>query len=400
TTMERLRPARMRPSTMIGIAVGALILVLLAVAVLRSLGDANAPHTARPPSPTTATTSTTGSDHPADPEPDQSAARQSAALSMLEDKLRSGGASLDLGALGGQVDQLIGQAPAKPLLDRARVLRSRIADLVQARATADLERDLSELRGQVLKLDEDHDYESALKRVEAFRGKDEPAVKDKVASLHDVVTKARDSYLTALHDRIQLAVAGRNLQRLKELSEQLPPALLDSDLDKELKMAIKSIESDIQTQQQAVLTRVTADLARWNLAAVVDAGPTNRTLMAGSGNGKQLDTLVETARRLDQFTAALGAQFEKLKSSTGRGVRYKGVLNGWTDPDMVGADSHGLQLEVVGGGTASPRWQEMQPDVLNVICSTVLPKEEAEQYRAALQMLASVRISSGGAPEK
>ena len=147
-----------------------------------------------------------------------------------------------------------------------------------------------------------------------------------------------------------------------------------------------------------MLTRVTADLAHWNLSAVVDAGPTYRSLMAGSANGKQLDSLVETARRLDRFTNVLAAQFEKLRASTGRGVRYKGVLNGWTDPDMVGADSHGLQLEVVGGGTASPRWQEIKPDVLNVICTTILPKEEAEQYRTALQVLASVL--NGGAGEK
>ncbi len=314
-------------------------------------------------------------------------ARQSAALAALEERLKSGNEQLDLNALRQQVEELMGQKLQDANQARAKALIERIGVALQRRKDQAVEQDYAAHKVEIQKLLDEHNYELALKRMESFKDKDEGVVKDRLASLRDEVQKARDAFLGNLHTRVQGAVALKNSAQLKELRDQLPPALIGTASEQEINDALKTIEDEIAAQQQLVVGQVASELLHWRFAQVEDLVRGARTAMGNTTAGKQLDSYLDTARRLTQFTTTIA---ERL-SSAGHKPRYHGILNRWTDPDLLGAEPSGLQLQVVGGATASVDWKDIAPDVLATIAKLVLTKDEVEQYRPAIDVLAALK---------
>ena len=70
--------------------------------------------------------------------------------------------------------------------------------------------------------------------------------------------------------------------------------------------------------------------------------------------------------------------------------RYRGVLKGWSDPDILSADMIGLQLEVENGGTVAIKWTEIPNDALSTVVKLVLQKD-AQLYQPAIDVLASAQ---------
>jgi serine/threonine protein kinase len=319
------------------------------------------------------------------------AQRQGAALSALEERLRTGNEQLDLNALRQQVEELMAQKLQDANQVRAKALIERIGVALQRRKDQLVEQDVAALKVEIQKLLDEHNYELALKRIESFKDKDEAVAKDRLASLRDEVQKARDSFIGNLHTRVLGAIALKSSAQLKELRDQLPPALIGTASEQEINDALKTIEDEVAAQQQQVVSQVAGELLHWRFAQVEDLVRGVRTTMGNTTAGKQLDSYLDTARRLNQFTTTIADRL----SSAGHKPRYHGTLNRWTDPDLVGAEATGLQLQVVGGATASVDWKDIAPDVLSTIAKLVLTKDEVEQYRPAIDVLAALKPSGG-----
>jgi uncharacterized protein YjbI with pentapeptide repeats len=70
-----------------------------------------------------------------------------------------------------------------------------------------------------------------------------------------------------------------------------------------------------------------------------------------------------------------------------QGVRFHGVLAGFTDPDLIGANlENGLELKDASGGVVYLRWSKISAKDLQAIAILAL-KAEAQSYQAAISQL-------------
>ena len=320
--------------------------------------------------------------------PDTSDRPHTAALSTIEDRLRSGGEQLDLNALRAQVEELGTQTLSQDNRTRAKQLLVRIGDLLQQRHIKAVEQDFSALRTEVQKLVSEFNFELAIQRLQAFPGKDEPTVTTKLQTLNDEVTRAKTTYLNNLRLKIQSATNQKNLAKLRELRDQLPAPLLGTDAETDIANAIKVLDDEQQAAQQAIINKAAFELAHWNFAGLEQLHGNSRPAMGTTEKGKQFDTYYQAAQQLTAMTKALSIQ---LKAATTH-PRYRGVLKGWSDPDILSADMVGLQLEVENGGTVAIKWTEIPNDALTTVVKIVLPKD-AQIYQPAIDVLASAQTA-------
>ncbi|HEX3131979.1 MAG TPA: FHA domain-containing serine/threonine-protein kinase, partial [Planctomycetota bacterium] len=330
---------------------------------------------------------------PVEPQEDLNAKRIAGALTSLEERVKSAGETADLSPLLATIDELRAQKLTGENLTRAKLLHEKIGALIKQRHVKAVEQDFATLKVDVQKLLADHNYDLALKRLDAFAAKDDPAINGRPEVLRDDVTKARDSYLGSLKQKITFASSQRNLPKLKELRDQLPPALLGTDAETDITKAIQAIEDQQQAEQQTIVQSAGAALAKWDLSGVEDIGRSNRTAMGATANGRQLDAYVDAAAKLKVMMAAVSTQLQ----SVSRYPRYRGTLKGWIDPDLVGADTSGVQIQIATGGTASIKWSEMPADALQAIVRLVLPKDQAEAAAPAIDTWSGVK---GGDKDK
>ena len=372
------------------------IVVGLGLTAWHFLGNARVNQEATPPSKEGASISPTPSGAPVQPvlpapaSDNAASIRQTQALAALDQKLKGPTEQLDLNALRQSLEDLMAEKLQDANQAHAKALLDRIGTLLQHRKDQATEQDFATLKVEVLKLLDEHNFDLGLKRIDAFKDKDEAVIKERSATLRDEVQKARDSYLGSLHNRVQLAAAQKNAAQLKELRDQLPPALIGTPSETEINDAIKVIEDEASAAAQQTVQKVASELTHWRLSSVEDLVHAARPGMGSSAAGKQLDAYLEASRRLGQFISLLSDHL----SSPGHKVRYHGTLNRWTDPDLFGADASGLQLQVVGGATTSVNWQDIAPEVLSTIVKLVLTKEEGDQVRPAIETLSTLKLAT------
>ncbi len=345
------------------------------------------------------TPSTSGPALPRDPVPvanepqqDYTTKRHASALTSLEEQLKAKTEPVDLSGLLGQIEDLKEQKLSPENLTRAKLLQERIGVLLKQRQAKAIEQDFATLKAEVQKLMADHNYELALTRLGAFAAKDDPAIAGRAESLRDDITKARDGFLSNLRQKIQFALNQRNLTKLKEMRDQLPPAQLGTDAESDLAKAIRTIEDQQQGEHLLVVQSVGAALAKWDLAGVEDASRSSRAAMGATANGRLLDSYVEAAGKLRTMVTNIGNQ---LRSVT-RYPRFRGTLKGWVDPDLISADTSGIQIQIATGGTASIKWSEIPGDALQAIARLVLPKDEAEAAIPAIETWITAKSGDAG----
>jgi hypothetical protein len=321
------------------------------------------------------------------PTPDNNDRPHTTALTSLEERLRNGGEQLDLNAMRAQVEELRAQRLSNENRIRAKQLLDRIGELLNQRHVKAVEQDFSTLRTEVQKLVNEYNFELALQRLNAFPAKDDPLVSAKVTALTDDVTRAKSSYLTSLRLKMQNAINQKQIAKLKELRDQLPAPLLGTAAETDITAAIQGIEAEQQSAQQAIVSQAALELSRWNFSALETLATRSRPSMGTTENGKQFDLYYEASKQLTAMVKAMGTQ---LSAST-RHPRYRGILKGWTDPDLMSADMSGLQIEIASGGSAGLKWSELPNDALQNIVKLVLVNGAADQYLPALSVLVTAQ---------
>jgi serine/threonine protein kinase len=388
TTAERIIGQGANNGMITGIVVSLIILVLVIVG-WSVLGSASVGERTAVPKPTTAPINPISSTNESAEE--LANKRHASALASLEDRLKTGDEQADLSALLAQIDELRTQKLSDRNKIRAKALSERIDATLKQRQTRTIEQNFATLRTEIEKLRDEHNYELALQRLAAFAAKDDPAITGKLASLGDDITKARDAYLSNLKQRIKFALTQEDLVKLKELRDQLPPALLGTDIETEITKAMQTIESKKQDEQLVIVKNAAAALAKWDFAAVSDVARSHRAAMGATANGRTLDSYAKATDDLKKMIASIATQLQKDGKR-----RYRGTLKGWSDPDLSSADASSLQLLIPGGGTASITWSELPADSLKAIAQLLLTKGDAEDAVSAIDVWAATIPTKSG----
>jgi len=379
-------PGAQKKNLLIALGVVAVVVILVIIMVSQS-SDAPVVPTTGPTTPTT-TPSTTDPTPTTTPVADTTAARDAAILLDLENRARSEGERADLGALIKAVEAVIAGNPTQVNRDRAERLRVRLTALLADRRKTQLDQAYSTLRNEVDKLSNEKNFDLALARIAAFPHRDHKDYAAKVATLRDDVTKAKERLLTELKDRITNYAQRKDAQRLQELRNTLPPALLGSAIENQIIAELQKIEADNVARYQVMLKDVAADVVKWDFAKVEEAHRTSRKAMGDSVAGQTFDSFLACAKALPKFADALAAA---AKANPAGKVRFNGDIQRITNPDVEGATLTGLVLQAPqGGGEIEVAWKNIEPATLRELATQLLA-DKANEFAPALDALAQAR---------
>jgi len=385
TTAERVIGQGAASGMIKGVVFSIIVLVLVIVGwnVLSSSGIGE-----RPLAPPKAGSNTPDQPLPAPIEPVEVAnhKQDANALTTLDLQLKAANDQVDLSSMLTQIDELRAKKLSPENLTRAKMLHGKIGSLIKDRQNKAVEQDFVALKSDTQKFIAAHDYDSALKRIDNFPAKANPAVAGRVDSLRDDVTKARDGYLSNLRQKIQLAASQKNLTKLKDLRDQLPEAQLGTESESDITKAIQVIEDQRQAEQAVIVQGAATALAKWDFPTVDDIARTSRTAMGETANGKLLDSYADAASKLKAMVTAISAQLQKDGKR-----RFRGTLKGWIDPDLISGEATNLQIQIATGGSASIKWSEIPPDALQAIVRLVLAKDQADAALPALETWATTK---------
>ena len=297
-------------------------------------------------------------------------------------------------AMGGSADQIkipdvrkmLSDIPTDgltaQLLAKRSALSERIDGLVRRRQIEQVQDAFSAVQVEADKLVDEHNYDLAQQRLDAFKGKNDPAVKDRFGDAVKSVVKAKSDYVSWLGEQVKLLSTHKDLLALKALREGLPPAWLNTPQEQDIAKAIQTVEAERITATNAVATQGGKLLVAWNFSGLVELTRTQRKSLEGTPAAAKLDGYNESAKKLAELAAAIGTKIDILQR-----VRYQGILAGFTEPDIVGANlENGLELKEAAGGAVYLRWNKLTAKDLAAVATLVL-KADAQPFQAAISML-------------
>jgi hypothetical protein len=232
------------------------------------------------------------------------------------------------------------------------------------------------------KLVEEHNYDLAKQRLEAFKGRNDPTVKARWQESLASIDKSKQDYTAWLTGQIKLLSARKDLPALKALREGLPQAWLGTPQEQELAKAIETVGTESLAASNAVAAQAGKLLAAWNFSGLVDLTRSKRKEIEGTPAAAKFDASSEAAKKLSELATVISERIRVAQK-----VRYHGVIGGFTDPDIVGGNlENGLELKEASGGAVYLRWVKLTPKELQSLAVLVL-KAEAEPFLPAITAL-------------
>ena len=366
-----------------GLTLAAILLAALAVWLLWP-----APPASDPTAPVRPTTGQTGQQ--ADPANDPGAEierRDAAQITALAERLRREGDAVDARDVGAQLGDIATRALTPANRQKVDDLRGKLEDVLRRRRVEADRVSWGELESEANRLVTERNWDLALRRIDAFKAKDDPAIAPKAQRLRGEIENDRREFLKGLDDKVKAAQAQKSVQRLRDLRESLPKSLLGGEVENRLAAAIAALEEQQRTALAGEATAAALDLAHWDFPRIAERHALARKALGDSTQGRQLDDYLAASKRLPELIAALGDQLRQSR------VRFRGSLAGWQDPDMEGATAKALTLAVANGGVVEVLWSKLSPAELATISQTIL-KDAFEPYRAAINILAAAKVGS------
>ena len=362
------------------LAVVAVAAVVAAAVVL--LRPAPAP-AANPLAPQTQAPTTA----PAQPETPAPAAgvdgvRVAGQLTDLERELAKPSSDLKIADLR----RMLGEIPTEGIsanhAARRAAVAERIESVVRRRQADQVQEAFAVVGAEADKLVDEHNYDLARSRLEAFKGRNDPLVKDRHQDALKAVDKAKQDYIAWLGDQTKLLSARKDLAGLKALRDGLPQAWIGSAQEQEVAKALQAVESERLAATNAIAAQASKLLSSWNFAGLAELGRTQRKDVEGTPAAAKVDACIEASKKLTEMAAVVGEKIDGLQK-----VRYRGILGGFTDPDIVGANlENGLELKESGGGAVYLRWSKLTAKEVQAVATLVL-KNDAQAYQAAIAQL-------------
>ncbi len=268
------------------------------------------------------------------------------------------------------------------LLAKRAALAERIESLVHRHQIEQVQDAFVVVQAEATKLVDEHNFDLAEQRLDTFKGKNDPAVKDRFADVLQSVQKAKADYVTWLGEQVKLLSSHKDLAALKALREGLPPAWLNTAQEQDIVKAIQTVESERLNGTNLVAIQAGKLLQAWNFTGLNELIRAQRKAVEGTPAAAKLDGYNDAAKKLAELTMLIGNKLVSLQ-----GVRYHGVLAGFTEADLVGANlENGLELKEAAGGAVYLRWNKLTAKDLQAVATLVL-KAEAQPYQAAISQL-------------
>jgi serine/threonine protein kinase len=373
-----LVPPKKPPFLLIAVAAGvALILIAMVVVLLRPKPAPEAAPVVVAPQPTAPVTP----EAPTAVDLQQKAGNQ---LTELERELARPADQLKIADLRRQFAEIPAEGLGAQLLARRTAAEQRIENLVRRRQIEQAQDGFAALQTEVQKLVDEHNYDLARSRLEAFKGRNDPSLKDRFAEALADVDKGKREYIAWIGDQIKGLTARKDLAGLKALRDGLPQAWIGTAQEQDIAKAVKAAEGERLTTANNAALQAGKHLAAWNFSSLNDIARNQRRDFEGTPAAAKIDGYVEASKKLADLASQLAARL-----ASGPKVRYHGVLGGFADPDLVGASlDGGLELKEAGGGAVFLRWGKISAKDLGLIATQVL-KTDAAPYQGAITQLES-----------
>ena len=369
-------PAKKPPLLLIAVAAGiALLLIGMVVALLRPKAATQATQvvdTAPQTAPQAA--------------PDTSAVdlqtKAGNQLTDLERELAKPADQLKIADLRRQFSEIPAEGLGAQLLARRSAAEQRIENLVRRRQIEQAQDGFAALQAEVQKLVDEHNYDLARSRLEAFKGRNDPSLKDRFTEALGDVDKGKRDYIAWLNEQVKNLSARKDLAGLKALRDGLPQAWIGTTQEQDIAKAVKAAEGERLATSNASATQAGKLLAAWNFTGLNDIARNQRRDFEGTPAAAKIDGYVDVAKKLTDLANQLSG-----KLGGNQKVRFHGVLGGFADPDLVSASlDGGLELKEAGGGAVFLRWGKIPAKDLATIATLVL-KADAAPFQAAIAQL-------------
>ena len=381
--------AKRSPLLMVLAAVVAVILIIVVLQMFRPAPAAPVEPVKATPTPTPTAEQPTGPVTPAGPDLPKIAAQ----LTDLEHELAKPSDQLKVTDLRQMLTDIPADGLTANLGARRASAAERIESVVHRRQMEQVQEALAVVQAEAQQLVNDHNFDLALQRLEAFKGRNDPAVKDRFADTVKGVQKAKADYVTWLADQVKLLGDHKDLAALKALREGLPPAWLNTPQEQAIAKAIQSVEAERLAACNTVANQGAKQLVAWNFTALADLSRQQRRSIEGTPAAARLDGYSEAAKKLEEFSELVG---ERLVAQ--QKVRYRGTLGGFTDPDIVGANlDNGLELKEAGGGAVYLAWRKLTPKDLQAVATLIL-KTDGAAYQPAFTQLEGAITAAAAVP--
>ena len=308
--------------------------------------------------------------------------RIAAQLTEIEREMGKPSGDLKLGDLRRMLGEIPADGLTATLAARRAASAERIETLVRRRQMDQVTEAFTAVEAEADKLVEEHNYDLARQRLEAFKGRNDPAVKMRWQESLASIDKSKADYTAWLTGQITLLSARKDLTALKVLREGLPQAWLGTPQEHELAKSIETVGSERLAALNAVTNQAGKMLATWNFTALADLARSQRKDLDGTPAAARFDAYTDAAQKLTELVGSVGERIRVVRK-----VRYHGVIGGFTDPDIVGGNlDNGLELKDSSGGAVYLRWAKLTPKELQSLAVLVL-KSEAEPYQPAITVL-------------
>ena len=197
------------------------------------------------------------------------------------------------------------------------------------------------------------------------------------------VEQRRDAYMGDQRRLADRLIAGGNLERMRSHYQSLPPAVRNGAIGSDLTDAINQAERERNQAHQEIVSDAREQLLDWRFDAFEGHILRYRSRVEGGPAAAELDALSQTLNDLDaMFSAmnqALNAQANK--------PRYRGIIGGLRDPDLLSVNREGVTLDPSGGEGILIYWRTISADDRRALLDLALGQAAAAHY-PALQTMA------------
>ena len=299
-------------------------------------------------------------------------------LAEIEGTLSKPVDQIDLPATRARL-QALPSTTLKDLAERRDAITRRLTDIEAQVTAARLIDEFAKVRAEAQALAQADNYDGALAKLAAFPGKDQKIVAPRVAEAVTEISRDKKAFVSGLEERCQSLLAHRDLVELHRLKSELPPSFANSELAGAIDKAVKTLEGE---RNATIATQVAAgakDFREWSFSAVSDRAVAQRTLLKGTPAEAQFVSWIADGKRLDELAAALQRRLVALHQQ-----RFRGMLAGFKDPDLMSADrEQGLELRESNGGAVYLRWGKIPAKDLQAVADLLL-KQEADAFKPAI----------------
>ncbi len=297
-------------------------------------------------------------------------------------------ADADTASARQELDHLSAQDLDEANRARVKQLGDLIAEVIARRRQQQAATAFADVQKEVAKLREERNYDLALKRLDAFPERKEPALAAGVDKLRAAIETEKTTYFETLGRKVASLTKAKDDDGLKTLRDGLPKALLDGEVPKQIDAALKTLANERDAATQGLAVKAGALLAEWKLDKVEEFHRANRDAAGTTPAGTVLDDTSAAAKQLAAMITALDTKL-RLKP-----LRITGKIGFVSDPDALGASlADGIQVRDTTGGAVSFPWRKLSGEELDLLVRTVL-KNDATTYAKALSTLAAAKLAN------